>query len=850
MNTRQLKAALSPDVKKSIITLIPSKKHRDLLYSVAAGELLEEQASLFARFVLSPGFRLYASSRSHISLSRMEETLTIFFRRISLEISPEKIGAIAGKMSLEKYFNIEKTFFHVPVDRDTYRLFEKKFISLGEQDTSLLEPYLDFCSSGAFLELKECYFPDRILFADIFERLMAILSGTKSSEKLETAAKCITHKVFKRLIRISTQLGVYGECATNIFNVIQNHHKPALFIAHLERFFKRYPPKYNDSGHEKNGAFLYHRLKQIWNYVWELDDEGGKKFEEFINLYGHPKDEFEVFVWNTVFELETDRAAKAITIFISYAFSSLKSFYSSDTSTLRFLIKNIVAVLTQIEIKDIQISLYRIVLKLLLALKVDHAFLKRRAEFFEWLKSKSSSMRIEIEIIRFFFFEYIYIALHLVDNKPGMKMIRYCDDMHKLFIQTLDFTYTKKFSIQKTNPDAVFGPILESLRNKMWSPIREKFTGYGSLLEDIISVAESIDREDAIISALEMLESEDIVEYHQTFIDTFRSQPERMDEVIAPDFWYRINLTTAMPHVLGITVPLIGTISILPGKMGAYTDGHTIYLPEYINFFKDPLEPLVENRNLTAYVGFALHEAGHIVGGSFLFDMNHYLQKLEKPKLFSAIMNIFEDYRIEEFMSRIGAHFQAREIINELNRFLNVRSIQSINGFGAFLLFYISSEAGETNDLARAVPEYESKLKALLAAPLNTGRFRGMKELIEYGVSRLKNMAYGNPLGAYEISREFYEILKFWPENELLELIDLSYVHQGAHRRESPTGMEAPSPMTKEELDEFYRLCNENPEAFLNQYGLPFFPEVFEGKAEKESSAGKAVPSRVEEYVQ
>ncbi len=848
MNTRQLKAALPTDVKKALISLIPSKKHRDLLYSVAAGELSEEQTSLFARFVLSPGFRLYARSRSHISLSRMEETLTIFFRRLCLEISPEKLGAIADKMSSKKYFNIEKTFFHVPVDRETYRLFEKTFISLGEQDTSLLEPYLDFCNSRAFLELKECYLADRPLFTDIFERLMAILSGTKSFEKVENAAQCITCEIFKRLIRISKQLGVYSECAVNVFNVIQNHPKPEHFIAHLERFFKRYPPRFDTGGYEKDAPFLYRRTKQIWDFIWELDDNGGKKFEEFIKLYGHKKDEFEVFIWDTVFELETARTAKAIAIFVSYAFSSLKTFYLSDTATLRFLVKNIVAVLAETEVKDIGIPLYRIVLKLLLALKVDRDFLKRRAEFFQWLKSKSSSMRIEIEIIRFLFFEYIYIALHLVDNRFGMKMTRYSDDMHKLFIRTLDYAYAKKFFMRKSNLDAVFGPILETLRNKIWSPIREKFAGYSSFLEDIISVAESIDREDAVISALETLETEDIVEYHRTFIETFRSQPEWMDQAIAPDFWYRINLTTAMPHVLGITVPLIGTISILPGAMGAYTDGHTIHLPEYINFFKDRLEPLAENRNLTAYVGFALHETGHIVGGSFLFDMNYYLQKLEKPELFSAIMNIYEDYRIEEFMSRIGAHFQAREIIHELNRFLNGTSIQNISGFGAFLLFHISSEAGGTNDLARALPEYEAKLKALLAAPLNTGRFIGMKELIEYGVSRLKNMAFGNPLGAYEISREFYEILKLWPENELLELIELSCVQKGAHRRESPTGTGYPSPMTKEELEDFYRLCNENPEAFLNQYGLPFYPEVFEGKEEKDGNAVRALPSRVEEY--
>lgn len=850
MNTRQFKNAVPSEVKKHLIAILPSRKHRDLVYSMAAGELFEDQIDLFSRFVQSPGFRLYARSRAHISLSRMEETLLIFFRRLGLEIQPEKLGEIAGKMSSKKYSAIERTFFHVPVDRDTYRLFEKTFISLGEQNISLIDPYLEFCSSKGFIELKEGFLYDRTIFTDIFERLMAILSGTKSFEKVESAVLFITHRACRRFIKISSHLGFYSDCILNLFNVIQHHPKMELFLHHLEKFFKRYPPKFNESGHERDSAFIYHRLKQIWNYLWLLDEEGGKQFEEFLKTYGHPKDEFEVFVWDTVFELESERAAKAILIFVSYAFSSLKSFYLSDTATLRFLVKNIVAVLAEIEIRDIQISLYRIVLKLLLALKVDRDFLKRRAEFFQWLKSKTSSMRLEIEIIRFLFFEYIYIALRLIDNRLGMKMTRYCDDMHKLFARTLDFEYAQKFYMRGKDRDTVFGPMLEALRTKLWSPIRKKFSGHEALVNEIISVAESIDKEDEIILSLEAIEIEDITEYHRTFIDTFRSQPERMDEALTPDFWYRINLNTAMPHVLGITVPLLGTISILPGTMGAYTDGHSIHLPEYINFFKDPLEPLVENRNLTAYVGMALHETGHILGGSFLFDINYYLQKLEKPELFSIIMNVFEDFRIEEFMCRIGAHFQTREIFKEMNRFLNVKSFESSSGLGAFLLFHISSEASETNDLTRALPEYEARLSTLLSAPLNTGRFRGMKELIEYGISRLRNLEFGNPLACYEISREFYEIMKLWPEAELIDLLELSCILKGVHRREPCAGVEAPAPMTKEELEDFYRQCNENPEEFLKQYGLPFFPELFKGEDKNIDGKEPKAFSRIDEYVQ
>ncbi len=852
MDTQSFKASISPESRKHIAKLYKTaRKHRELLYKIAALELMEHQAPLFERFVYTEGFALYARSRLHISLSRMEETLHILLRRIALEISPEKVGKIAYFMSMEIYFNVEKSFFLVPVDRDAYRLFEKAFISLGEQNDAVLEFFLEFCGSYFFVDFKDRYRSDLPLYTELFTRLSSFLLAVKSQQRLNDAVGFLVNRHVVRFFYMARDIDAWQDFTVNIFNLFLHHPNPSFFLELLALYSKRYPHKKGADGKEKEGAFLFRRLMRVWNYLWILGPEKKEEFKSFLDIYGHPREDFSTFVWDTVFELEPERAVKGVAIFTSLAFTSIRGFYGQDTSSLKFLIKNIIVVLSEIEIKDISTSLYRIVLKLLLGQKVDRNYLKRRAEFFQWLKTKTSSVRLELEVIRFLLFEYIFIALKQVKNTYGMKMDRFCDEIHRYYCQQIDHVYSNKFLMRTTETDTVFQPVLDLLRDNVWRPAREKFAENIALLNEIISVAESIDREDEALMALESVEAGELEHYHESFMDTFRSDPERMEEAIVPDFWYRISLGQALPHILSVTVPLAGMLKILPGGMGAYTDGHTIHLPEYMNFFKDPLDPLVDNRNITLYVGMAIHETGHILGGSFVFNLDYYSQKLEMPDLFRTIMNVFEDFRVEAFMIRIKAHYQVEEIIPAMNRFLLSLLIEKIEGLGPLFLQHVFMEANGYNDVVKESEVYSEKLSLLYRANLNTGRFRSIREMSEYAIERLKHLDIANPLSTYELSREMYEIMRHWPETELEGLLDPEFIVTGRHSFHGDDGSSRTSPLTREELKELYREYDENPRAFLERYNIPIFPELLPAESGKmgEADASNRHQTRIEEYV-
>ena len=820
MDSAKLRSLLSSGTRKRIRKIVPEVNHIDSFYRTACDFFTDDQAELIERFVLHPGFERFMECRVNSSISRFERTLELLMKRVALGIDPEKIAAIAGEMSSETYRRVEKSFFKVPVDRESFELFERRFVDTGEQRGDLLAPYLEFCASAEFSTLRIVYAPQRSLFTDIFNRLVNSLMAHRNLAETLKAASYFNEPHIHRLVFMADDIGSSGELLVNLFEMISRHADPAFFIQMLKTLLKRYPPKNNLSPgkREKEHAFLYGRVASVWNCLLSITDAEAGDFREFLKDFGNPRDAFESFVWDTVFSLEAAKALKAVALFVSTAFSSLRGFYGHSSDTVRFLIRNIIAVISEMEIRNFGGALYRITLKLLMGMKVDRRFIGRRADFFRWMKERTGSVKIEMEVIRFMLFEYIYITLKLVQNTHDMKMTKFCNALHRDFCHHIDTLYGDIRHMRHRAKGDVFGPALDLIRKSLWAPFGAKFSGSTALLEEIISVAETTDTEDDVLAALEKVETEYLENYHSALMAIFREKPERTREAAAGDFWHRVSLDMAMPYAAGVVLPVVGNVPIIDGGLEAKTNGRVIYLPSFINFFKDPLDPLENNRNLTAYVFCALHEAGHILGGSFAFDFSGYAETLERPDLFFRIYNAFEDFRIEAYLVRVGAHPQAAEMVETMNVYFCRRDLELEPGAAVRVLNYLVDEAGGFNAAVRESPEYAAMIDGLYIHTLNTGRFRGMKELLEYGVERLKNIDVANPLGVYPLTREFYEIMKSWSEIDLWGLVNPEFCSKPLH---DPSASSCPGvPMTQDDLEELYRQYNENPLSFLTQYGI------------------------------
>jgi len=841
MERNNFKKAISVPVRKFLIELFQDNSKRlELLYQTAAPQFDESQVSDFEEFIRQAGFKEFIEKRNMISEGRFADLLEKLLKRVALEIPAVVIGEITGLMTSADYRKIEKSFFFYPVDSITLRQYQDGFIRVGEQNRELLTAYNAFYQTDEFLYLKKDYRDQIEIWSDMLSRLTDLLLARKNLKNVEQAAGSLSNAHVRRLIQISIDEKKQKEFILNIFGVFHHHTEPDRIIRLIAGMARYYSTKQN--------SFLFKRITALWSFFQELPGDRENDFYQFVKQYGSSRDELSLFVWEAVFELETEKAVQAMSFFTSTQFSTIFGHYGGDAAMIKMLVKNILTAILEIGIEGFNGKLYSLVLKLLLGLKMDRNFIRRRAVFFKWLKEKSSSRRIELQVIRFLFFEYIYTALKLVDQSPDLRMNRFCDSEHQLFCDKIDIQYRKLRSRSGNELLDLFKPVLETLRNIIWKDTREKFSSQPVRIEEIISSAVSLDREDQVIDALTEVEPEYLISYHESFMDIFRKNPEKIHEAISSDFWYRVGFIQALPHARGIIIPLVGNVNVLEGESGAYTDGRAIFLPSFVNYFKDPLDPLDDNRNLTVYAGLALHEAGHILAGSFRFNYWYYLTKLERPDLFKYIHNVIEDYRIEKFLIRINAHPQAAEILNTIEEYFAVKDIKTVRPLAEFTLFYITSEARGCNESARKLSGFTDRYLDMINAAVNTGRFRGMKELVEYGLERLHNMDIGNPLAAYPLARELYEIMKHWPEAELEGLLDSALFPTGRHRVDEKGDEFSRQPLTQEELDDLYRSYNANPRQFLNSYGLTVYPELLDtGEFENTSAAQRG--ERIQEYL-
>jgi hypothetical protein len=116
---------------------------------------------------------------------------------------------------------------------------------------------------------------------------------------------------------------------------------------------------------------------------------------------------------------------------------------------------------------------------------------------------------------------------------------------------------------------------------------------------------------------------------------------------IDPQQLYRLSLAEVKPLLYANAMTVFSGVTIEESAdETACTDGRTVYLPGFKNYFPDRKGDLANNRNATMYLSDLIHEVGyHICAGAFLVDSKPTLNRFPNLKLAHAIFNILEDYR-------------------------------------------------------------------------------------------------------------------------------------------------------------------------------------------------------------
>ncbi len=788
-------------------------------------------------------FQTYLERSVNASPGRFGSGTHLLLRRVALEISPAKVGSIARAMTEKNFKEAQRIYYKVPMDMETYDIFRKGFIAVTEADSDLTELY---CSmhrdTGHYFLLKslrewEIY---SAVYPAIHGHLLDLLLWTKDENKFHAMLRKITSVEFMDMIRFFQEMGFVQSFLDPIFSILSSHSDPVFFLDVVMEYASKYP--YEKYRHQRE--VITNRFVASLPFMEKLLPDDMLIWKKFLTDFYHWNEPFTIFIWKLLSEIAPEKAVRGMEIFISPSFYSIKMNYQNDMDTIRLLVKAIITAIAEMKVRQIGIGLYPIIIKLLLGLKIDRNFIKRRALFIKYVEAETSSSRLQAEVLRLVFFEYIFIMLKLVEITPVKGMDKFVDDLHRIFVKGID-------PIRLGERD--YPGVLNAMKEVVWAPYRKKYSDNNYLFNEITSIAHTTRNIDRLVTSLEKVEPEDFSAYAHGIKGIFKfvedsenpSDWTKLWEAFEPDYWYRVSFQVALGYNRIIATGILGLVKIENGEMGAYTDGKRIFLPDYVSRYKDPLEPITENRNLSIYAGLTLHECGHILAGTFRFDLLYYVKRLEKPDLFQHIHNVFEDYRIEVFLEQVNAHPQAEELIRFMNETFIYNWVFSEGSPPQYILalFYIASEAQGYGKSFAGFPEYQKYFEPLFSASMNLGRFKTMQTFLEYGIERLRNIEIPNPLGAYPLAREFYEIMKHWPNTSATEVRQMQNIPTGRHRRaDEGDGVEQPRMYveTEEGLKSLQREYNRDPKEFLENHNLPVFPQLFPDDKKKDAEMATA----------
>lgn len=138
---------------------------------------------------------------------------------------------------------------------------------------------------------------------------------------------------------------------------------------------------------------------------------------------------------------------------------------------------------------------------------------------------------------------------------------------------------------------------------------------------------------------------------------------------------------------------------IKPCVEGACTNGSEIMIQSVIEEFSDENDA-DENRNRNMYMGFHIHEAAHILEGSFDYVVDYAKEFKESPELAKNLFNMIEDYRIEvNLVDNVRKSEEYASYLKFINNFYACKSSYSEdNIFGNFMDMFLRSIKCEDKD--------------------------------------------------------------------------------------------------------------------------------------------------------
>ncbi len=238
--------------------------------------------------------------------------------------------------------------------------------------------------------------------------------------------------------------------------------------------------------------------------------------------------------------------------------------------------------------------------------------------------------------------------------------------------------------------------------------------------------------------------------------------PFELDTLLATKVHTAVSLDRARPILDKFLFRYMGLIPIKTADCPR-TDGKTIYLKPEIDEFKDSLDDLSQNKNVSMYISDLLHEVLHLIEGSFLVDGKPYLEQFKNQGLAHRIWNISEDSRIEHNAKRYLKK-NDREVLESSNRHIG-RTMPFPTSIEAQVMAAYSSiviAKGKPSDFQPALKPQEN---ALYATPvdhpeLHAQGINTLGDLIEKMVS-INSRVYGESVKAsWSVVPEVYDLLQ------------------------------------------------------------------------------------------
>lgn len=784
--------------------------------------------------ILHDEFIRYLRRSRNFSRIRFAGTIEKLGLKCVKATNMNSVAAILKILLTQEYKDAMSLYFKAPVDYELYDSFESEVFKLAEQNLDMALDYLKLSNEYILRDIKAFYAKTAPrTFVYFISRVSDLILHGKLFDEALFISRLLIQKNIRFYVFAFERDKYFHEDGFNVFFpglfrfIFQNRQEKILVFIHylnINRMFL-FP-------HIKNREERLKFIQRSLHIVTHLEEKDKEVYSEFIRTYQYTRTSR--LLWKTLFTAKPERISRYIMFFVSRGFIKFYHYYSYNSYILTFLLKHVLICVTGAALEGFPDSLMPVTLKLFIEQKVDMRFLKRRTEFAKWLKEKTSSVRIESFFIRMLFYEYIFLFKKWFKEENGIILTRYMDAIHKVFCTTLDEEI--KRGIKPEIRKKLYQQLYILARREIWKPVYKRFPDCSYEIADLSGLAESLDLDDLFLDEIEKVESEYFKYYYQKIVETLTAYPDdinRIAESFYHDFWCRIYFEQANIYTTGIILPAIGNYPCYPDhkKNLAYTDGKSIYLPSYISMFQDNPENLKNNRNITFYVALTLHETGHIIGGTFNFDITNVIRRLDYPFLYQQIANCFEDFRIEQYLMQIHAHPQGEDILKFMNTKL---CLQPFNAVIPDFLTCISLQAsGCFKDVVNLSPGMAKQKDILYSLRVNTGRFKTMQNLIEYGIERLRHINIINPFSIYILTNEFYEIMKCWPEeyiNEIEKISDSKQRTSGPKQgREGEEGGQDTQHrvLSRQELEELYEQCNSNPELFYEEYNIPVYPETF-----------------------